>query len=296
MKRLTVILGLALVICLLVPLSCAKAPPMPAPAPAPMPAPAPRPAPAPPFQKSLVPEEAYYLSGEIVEVKFSLTNVSSETIKLDRWPPEIQVKPSHENETLFSVAAGTQPLEIKPGDTITVESSWDQKDTEGKQVPPGWYRITFRDINVTQGDRGFGINTTARILIQYPQGTMEKTIELNQSQTVNDITVTLERIELTATGMTVYAFGTLPGYNSSQEPFMDAFAEYHVDGGVVKQADSAAMQFLENGTRFIWKRLDPIPSDAKELVFRISTITLRSAPGKPDESVAGPWEFKIPLD
>ena len=294
MKKL--IIGLMVVFLLSVSVSCAPPAPAPVPPPAPALAPSPRPAPSPPFEVSAVPEEAHYLPGKSVEVNLSLTNVSSETIKVNRWPPEIQVRPRHEDETVFSVAAGTQPLEIKPGDMITVESSWDQKDTAGKQVPPGWYRITFRDINVTQGDRGFGINTAARVLIQYPQGTMEKIIDLNQSQTVNDITVTLESIELTAMGMTVYTFGTLPGYNSSQEPFMEAFAEYHVDGGVVKQADSAGMQFLENGTRFTWKRLDPIPDDAKELVFRISTITLRSAPGKPDESVAGPWEFRIPLE
>jgi len=257
------------------------------------------PAPAPPFQRSVVPEEAYYLPGEIVEVKLSFTNVSSEKIKLDRWPPEIQVKPTRQDEIVFSVAAGTQPLEIKPGDTITLDFTWDQKDTEGKQVSPGWYYITFRDINVIyETDRRRGMNPTARVLIQYPQGTMEKTIELNQSRTVNDITVSLESIELTATGMAVYAFGTLPGYRPppAASPFMHVFAEYSVDGNAVKQAGSAGMQELEDGTRLIWKRLDPIPSDAQELIFRISTITLGFAPGKPDELVVGPWEFKVPLE
>ncbi len=129
MKKL--VIGLIVVLLLSVPVACATSPtvvtgpgtPQVAPVPTPALAPSPRPAPPPPFQKNLVPEEAYYLSGEIVEANFSLTNVSSETIKVDRWPPEIRVKPSHEDETLFSVAAGTQPLEIKPGDMITVESS-----------------------------------------------------------------------------------------------------------------------------------------------------------------------------
>jgi len=212
------------------------------------------------------------------------------------------VKPPHEDETVFSVAAGTQPLEIKPGDTITLDFTWDQKDTEEKQVSPGWYNITFRDINVIyETDRRIGANPTAMVLVQYPQGTMEKSLDLNQSQTISDITVTLESIELTATGMTVYAFGTLPGYTSPQEPFVRALAEYSIDGGFVKQAGSAGMQYLENGTRFIWERrgwggLDPIPSDAQELIFRISTITLSFAPDKPDELVVGPWEFKIPLE
>ena len=48
MKKLTVILGLVLVMCLLVPVSCGKPPPPPEVVPAPRPAPAPAPAPAPP--------------------------------------------------------------------------------------------------------------------------------------------------------------------------------------------------------------------------------------------------------
>lgn len=258
-------------------------------------------APPPPFQRSVVPEEAYYLPGEIVEVKLSFTNVSSETITLNPFPPEIQVKPHRQDEVVFSIAAGTQPLEIRPDDTITLEFIWDQKDREGKQVPPGWYNITFKDINVIyETDRRSVTNPRARVLIQDPQRTMEKSLDVNQSQTVNGITVTLERIELTSSGMTVYAFGTLPGYTSPQgdlatSPFMHAFAEYRVDGGVVKQAGFAAKQYLENGTRFIWKRLDPIPSDAQELIFRISSRIRMSFADKPEELV-GFWEFNIPLE
>ena len=51
------------------------------------------------------------------------------------------------------------------------------------------------------------------MLVLPPEGVMEKTIEVNQSQTVNGIEVTLQRIELTSTGMTVYAFNTPPGYS-----------------------------------------------------------------------------------
>jgi hypothetical protein len=265
--------------------------------------PVPLPAPPPPFQVSATPEEAHYLPGESVEVKLSLTNVSSEPITLDTYPPEIQVKPTRQDEVVFSVAAGTQPLEISPNDTITLEFTWDQKDNEGKQAPAGWYAVTFEDIKVTQGDRRTTFNPGAAVLIQYPQGAMEKTIEPNESRAVNGITVTLERFDLTSSGMTVYAVGTLSGYpvppgiTNTANAMEHVSAEYSVDGDIVKQAGSAGMQYLENGTRFIWDRhVDPIPSDAKELIFRIGTITLRFAPDRPDELVDGPWEFKVPLD
>ena len=69
--------------------------------------PVPLPAPPPPFQVSATPEEAHYLPGEPVEVKLSLTNVSSAPITLDLYPPEIRVTPRlNFDQVLFSVAAG----------------------------------------------------------------------------------------------------------------------------------------------------------------------------------------------
>ena len=258
--------------------------------------PVPLPAPPPPFEVSVAPEEAYNLPGEPVEVKFSITNVSSNPITFDPYPPEIQVSSVSQDEVVFSIPAGTQPLEIKPGDTIALEFSWDQKDKEGKQIPPGWCDIIFNDITVMQGSgQSYGLSPRSRVLIQYPQGAMEKSFDLNQSQTINDITVTLERIELTSSGMTVYAFNTPPGHTPPQgilptSTFLDAFAEYSVDGGVMKQAGSAGLCFLENGTRYTWKNLDPLPADAKELTFRIRMRYY----DKP-EGLLGLWEFKIPL-
>jgi hypothetical protein len=252
------------------------------------------PAPPPPFERSVVPEEAHYLPGELVEVNLSLTNVSSETINLDRWPPETQVTPLlNYDQVLFSIAAGTKPLEIKPGDTISWDFTWDQKDTDGKQVSPGWYNITFKGITIRQGDSRYGFNPGALVLIQYPQGVMEKSLDLNQSQTVNEIAVTLQRIELTSTGMAVYAFNAPPGYNfPSGQPLpapsmmFHAEAKYSVDGEIFKLAGSSGIRPLQNGMLHIWDNLDPIPVDAKELTFRITKLG----------DWEGPWEFKIPLE
>jgi len=132
---------------------------------------------------------------------------------------------------------------------------------------------------------------------------MEKTIGVNESRTVNDITITLERIELTAKGTMVYAFGTLPNYppRLDYSPFVRSSSEYSVDGRAAGTLSHSGMKYLENGTRFIWGgtrpigTLDPIPIDSQNLVFRINTITLSSAPGQPEELIAGPWEFKVAL-
>jgi len=296
MKKL--IIGL-IVILLLVPVSCAAPP---APMPAPAPAPAPRPAPPPPFQRSVVPEEAYYLPGERVEVTLSIANTSGDTMTISRYPPEVQVAPwlDRRERVLSSRPGGTQPLEVRAGETVTLDFAWDQKDSQGQQASPGWYAVAFKDMNVPQGDRRITFHPTARVLIQHPQGAVEKTIGPEQSQTVNDITVTLERIELNSSGMTVYAFNNPPGYNlppgqTAPAPSMwiQAEAEYSTDGGAVKKAGSSAIRFLDNGIRHTWNNLDPAPKNDKELSFRILRL---SEGGPPGQGFEGPWEFNVHLE
>jgi len=257
------------------------------------------PSPPLPFERSVVPEEAHYLPGEPIEVKLSITNISSDIIVMSQYPPEIRVTPWQDRDRILSSrAGGTQPLEIRPSDTIIVDFTWDQKDKEGKQVPPGWYAITFRDISITQGDRRTTFNPGAAVLIQYPQGALEKSFDLNQSQTVNGITVTLERIELTADGSTFYLFFITPGYTPPptgpglppMPPTMSvmAKAEYTV-GSITKYAGTAGFGTKGNGIKLVWggrpHRLDPVPSDAKELTFTITQMN----------DWEGPWEFKVPL-
>ncbi len=268
------------------------------PAPAPALAPAPRPAPPPPFERSIVPEEAHYLPGELVTVKLSITNVSSEVFTMGPYPPEIQVTPGLDyNHVLFSQPGIKQTLEIKPGETVSVDFSWDQKDSAGEQVPPGWYNIRSGEINVRQEERGITFTPGTRALIQYPQGAMEKTIEPEQSQTVNGITITLERVELTADSSRFYFFFIPPAYTPSPSapgllppaPSVMAKAEYTV-GGITKYAGTAGFNNKDNGIGLVWKvgpgQLDPVPSDAKELTFTITQLN----------DWQGPWEFTVPLE
>lgn len=138
-----------------------------------------------------------------------------------------------------------------------------------------------------------GKGTIAKVLIQFPQGAMEKSIEVNQPQTAEKVTITLERVELSATGAKVYAFTTPPSYGlqeggpglPSPSMMVHADAQYSVDGGPVKEMGLSANRFLKNGIQLIWENLDPIPSDAKVLTFTITKLG----------DWEGPWEFFIPL-
>ncbi|MDD5037768.1 MAG: hypothetical protein PHN78_00380 [Dehalococcoidales bacterium] len=229
--------------------------------------------------------------GNKAEINLSFTNEASEPRTLKPFPPEIKiielpdVKPPGIVVQAFPV--GNDELELQPGESASHSVSWDQKNSSGEQVLPGWYSVEVT-LSTSRG-------SPVRVLVLPPEGVMEKTIEVNQSETVNGITITLERVELTATGMKVYAFNIPPDYNLPQGPMLappqfmvlHADAEYSVDGGVIKETFPSGIRFLENGMQHTWgEYLDPVPQNSRELTFRITKLG----------DWEGPWEFVIPLD
>ena len=226
--------------------------------------------------------------GESGEINLSFTNQSSDTHTMT-FPPEIKiialpdVKPT--NTVVRSFSLNTRDVELSSSESVSYSLVWDQKDDGGRQVSPGWYSVEV----TLATSRG----SAARVLVLPPQGVMEKTIEVNQSLTVNNITITLESVVLTATGMEVHAFNTPPGYSlppgqpgPSPSLWVHAEAEYSIDGDAMKQTFPSAIRFLENGVLHTWgEYLDPMPSNAKEMTFIITKLG----------DWAGPWEFKVPL-
>ncbi len=252
------------------------------------PTPVPAPGPTPSIRFDRIPD-VISPYGERAEINLSFTNEASEPRTISPFPPEIKiielpdVKPPGIVVRAFPV--GNDELELQPGESASYLVNWDQKDDSRKQVLPGWYSV-----EVTLATRR---GSAARVLVLPPEGVMEKTIEVNQSQTVNGITITLERVELTATGMKMYAFNTPPDYNLPQGPMLPppmfmihAEAEYSIDGGAVKQTFPSGIRFFDNGVRHTWDEyLDPVTKNAKELIFRITKLG----------DWVGPWEFRIPL-
>ncbi|MCH8864563.1 MAG: hypothetical protein IIB13_04280 [Chloroflexi bacterium] len=260
------------------------------------------PPPSPRIFSKAVPDEAYYLPGETVEVKLLFKNKSSNNVTLE-YLPEIRVakhhygKPLSTGQALYSWTGRELLLELKPDETTTIDFIWDQKDTNGEQVPPGWYYVTWKDPNVT-GETVWKASKVAMVLVRYSRGAIEKTIEVNESQTVKDITITLARIVLTTEEMMIYVRGT-PAYipPSSKNSSMEGFGEYSIDGGEVIPLYGRSL-WEENRSEFHWggRRpgvLDPVPNGAKELVFRIKNVSMTHAPS---EIVEGPWEFRVSLE
>jgi hypothetical protein len=255
----------------------------------------------------------FYLPGEEINLNLSFSNRASESNTMSPFPPQINIvrpnAPSSES-IVRSLNAGAQERQLGPDETITYPLTWDQRDNNGRQVAPGWYAV---EVTVNSHEPSEATNNTIRgwvtkVLIRPPQGVMEKTIDVNESQTVSGlpftwgqeeqkitVTINLERVEMTADNVKFTVLVTSPAYRLPQGPdlappqwMLAGYAHYTVDG-VTKDAGVASMRPLEDGVQLEWgyepENIDPVPSDAQELTFTITSLG----------DWEGPWEFHIPL-
>jgi hypothetical protein len=159
------------------------------------------------------------------------------------------------------------------------------------ELPSGEYLFQIE----SQLSGGGSTRGIIKVVVLPPGGAIEKTVTVvNLSQTVNGITFTFERVELSDAGMKVYAFNTPPDYSLPQGPelappqFMalHASASYTVDGGTANSAGISGIQFLDNGMRHVWSIDLPVVQGSKELEFTISNLG----------DWHGPWRFAVPLE
>ncbi len=280
--------------------------PMPVPAPAPTPVPAPIPVPTPthaPGPMRFIEADASidkdsYLPGEDIVIDFSFNNVMDEPFQLDPFPPLIEIMRPRPSEPVRSFSAGAGSKSLEPGEVVNYTLTWDQRDDQGQQVDYGYYHLKLGDVRLGDRSMSLGFGRLVQVLILPTDGVMEKDIEVNESRTVNSISFTLEKIELTASGAKFYAFNIPRDYSPPQSPgslaapqfmMLHAYAGYRLDGGPVRDIGWSGIRFLDEGMRHSWDHpdLSPIPKGSRELTFIITRL---------GDNWEGPWEFKIPLE
>ena len=237
--------------------------------------------------------------GETAEVELVFKNTSSESISVTPFPPAIHIVQGKSGKPIRSFTEGSERLELSPSESIRYSLVWDQRDTGGEQVEPGWYAVHAGAVTISKDteprETHVSFPSVTKLLIQFPQGAMEKVIELHLAETAGGLSIILERVELHDRGVIFSAFTTPPDYSppevSKSHPLkglVPALAEYTVDG-VTIQAKYSELLALEDGIRMTWglgeSYLDPVPSDATKLVFTIISFG----------DWQGPWEFIISL-
>ncbi len=269
--------------------------------------PPPSPAPPHPLEINNVTTKPWYLPGELVEVRFSWRNIAKESVKVKPFPLAVEILSPFTNNVIWSYPGGTGERKLNPDETLTDTLVWDQRDQSDQIVAPGYYFLKVR-YNVTRenakprsSDAGYDGYPPLKILIQFPQGTVDKTITLEQTKTLPDgSSLTLERLDLSQLGAEVYAL-LMPvkyGHPAPKEPPPEptvAFAQYRLDGEPFKSVGVAQSRFFEEGIELEWDLINPVRNDAKLLTFVIDEIRWQDNLGKM-HVWSGPFEFQVALE
>jgi len=233
-----------------------------------------------------------YLPGENVLIEVSLKNVTSQPIQIEKFPPILSLMQATSLQPVYTFTAGIVSLTLAPDETKRFVVSWDQHDAKGRDVTPGMYYLELEDLDYQGQTIRLNLTNPVRFNIlpgTSDNGTVEKTIMFNESQADSGITVNLQRVELSTSGVKLYAFITPPpGYvllrNKPDKDF-NASANYYLDGGWGKNAGMSSVVYLSNGMNHLWNIPEPVSQENNELIFIVTSIG----------NHVGYWEFRIPL-
>jgi hypothetical protein len=176
---------------------------------------------------------------------------------------------------------------LAPGETATYTIEWDQRDENGEQVPLGDY-VATPDVTDLWGGRRMELVVGGAALRIVPSGVMrDGTVEFNVSKTVDNMTLTLDRMEFAPAGTQILASCRLPGYRVGS--VVEIFAFYRIDDGFRETTGKARIEHLADGVRFTWGGLEPVPNTSRQYTL---SVTGFNYDGRTWED---PWEFTIAL-
>lgn len=277
-------------------LSGPAAVPAPLPAPVPAPAPAPRPAPVPRpgtlFSVDASTNKTIYQSGEAVKIDLVMRNVSAQPLKIEKLPPILSLMQESTRQPVYTFAAGNETLTLAPNQVASFSMTWNQMDYQGRLLT-GSYYVELEDLEIQGRAIQLNLDRPARFtIIPSPRSSGSTTFDLNQSQTVNDITVTLTKVVLTDSGVTLYTFISrppdytlVPGSSRPDRDYQASAAAYAADSNWLKEARAFSVEYLDSGMNQMWYIDEAIPAEARDVFFMVNNIG----------SWRGSWQFSIPL-
>jgi hypothetical protein len=236
----------------------------------------------PPFASGQLPA---YTLGEPVVVNVTLTNQGPGPITIMGFPPKRGI--SQRNQTDFlSFPRSSDTATIGPGRTLAFDVAWDQKNAQGMQVESGLY--TIGAYYLLSEDTG-GVWDLSQVepyarsidIIVLPKGgALTADIPVNQTQVVDNVSVTLESIHVTnTTGQVNFMFQvpediqyrTHPaGWKMCYLDFLSVEAQYSIDHNTPRQLFYNGVDCDPPHSFRSTFELDPIPADAQEMEINLT--------------------------
>jgi len=242
----------------------------------------------------------WYSLGEVVEVNFLWENTADETVTVKPFPLAMQIRRPYDS-VVWSYPGGSGEHTLKPGERLSHTLTWDQRDNNGQIIEPGYYFLRVEYQAVMESGLMVGGYRPLKILIQFPQGAIDKTIVVEQMKTLPDGSgLCLKNIDLSSFGAKVYAtmdpVDYVPPVSDAERSLWGpvvSHAYYRLDSGSLESAGVAKSSFFEE-IELEWDLINPVPKGTRLLTFIIDGIEYRDNLGK-EHKWLGPFEFQITL-
>ncbi len=247
--------------------------------------------------------------GEPAVVNIIIDNLVNRPLTIRPFPPGVRVVDSCRS-VVRTISFGPGDHVIPPGETFAYTLEWDMTDDQGVPLPPGRYRVELfweeelppfdrtvqppPPIPTRTGDIFIPEWDVGAVVIRYPEGMLDRVIDVNRTLTVAGLPVTMERLECSEENVLAFFLypipsGTLPpGITSAAitpPPPDTGPGLFSIDGEV--ECPFSTMPVTP--VRGLWRvkgDLPPVSQNARNL-----TLTIPELAGQ-----RGPWVFKVPLD
>jgi hypothetical protein len=229
-----------------------------------------------------------YSYGEPVILNISLVNSGSGSITVMGTPPLMGIRHT-EGSDFRKYSRSKTAIKLPAGQSYDTKLTWDQKDENGEQVVPGIYIIGVYYLYSTEDNgENFDLSNvkqctrTAKILIQPPQGTMQKKLYPHNTKQDNGVRATLVSLECNRT-KGVFTFDVeIPEKEIDLTPRPTGLvpcefsiyptAQYRIDNGKIKDfqdfywtCDTGPSQ-----VHVVTMISEPLPADAKNMEIKVT--------------------------
>jgi hypothetical protein len=247
--------------------------------------------------------------GEPAAVNITIKNLVNRPLTIRPFPPGVRVVDSCRS-VVRTIPFGPGDHVIPPGETFAYTLEWDMTDDQGASLPPGRYRVGLfweeelppfdrtvqppLPIPTRTGDIFIPEWDVGAVVVRYPEGALDRVIDVNRTLTVAGLPVTLERLECSeenvlASFLYPIPSGTLPPGIPSMSipppPPDTGPGLFRIDGGT--ECPFSTMPVIP--VRGLWRvkgDLPPVSQNARNLTLIIPELA----------GQRGPWVFKVPLD
>jgi hypothetical protein len=226
-----------------------------------------------------------YTLGEPVVVNVTLTNQGPGPITIMGFPPKRGI--SQRNQTDFlSFPRSSDTATIGPDRTLAFDVIWDQKNAQGMQVDSGLYTIAVYYLLSENTTGKWDLShvepyaRTVDIVVLPKGGALTADIPVNQSQVVDNVSVTLESVYLSnTTGVVIFTFHvpedipyrTHPaGWKWCYLDFLSVEAQYSIDHNTPRQFFYDSVDCDPPHSFRSTFELDPIAADAHEMEINLT--------------------------